>query len=45
MLSADRWPDEVTFDDLQVRMVCSVCDHKGADVRPDWGSMGSRTLR
>jgi hypothetical protein len=44
-LNADRWPDEVTFGDLQERMVCSVCGHKGADVRPDWGSMDSRTLR
>jgi len=44
-LDADHCPDEVSFDDLQVRIVCSVCDHKGADVRPEWGSMGSRTLR
>lgn len=44
-LDADRWPDDVTFGDLQTRMVCSACDHKGADVRPDWGSMDARTLR
>ena len=44
-LSADRWPDEVTFGDLQPRMLCAVCGHKGADVRPDWGDVDARTLR
>ena len=44
-LNADRWSDDVTLDDLQSRMVCSACDHKGADVRPDWGAMEGRTMR
>jgi hypothetical protein len=25
-------PDNVTFGDLQPRMLCTVCDHRGADV-------------
>ncbi len=28
--------DDVTFNDLQPRMVCSVCDHRGAEVSPSW---------
>jgi len=44
-LDADRWPGDVTFGDLQARMVCSACGHKGADVWPDWGGMNTRTLR
>jgi hypothetical protein len=31
-LDVSRFPDDVTFNDLQPRMVCSVCDHRGADV-------------
>ena len=27
-------PDDVTFGDLQLRMVCTVCDHRGSDVGP-----------
>ncbi len=27
--------DDVTFNDLQPRMVCTVCDHR-ADVSPSW---------
>jgi hypothetical protein len=33
-LDVDGLPDEVTFNDLQHRMVCTVCNHRGADVRP-----------
>ena len=40
-LNADRWPEEVTFDELQPRMLCTACGHLGADVRPDWASMKS----
>ena len=43
-LDADRWPDDVTFGDLQPRMLCTACGHLGADVRPDWGNMNARTL-
>jgi hypothetical protein len=35
-IDASRFPDNVTFGDLQPRMVCSVCDHRGADVSPSW---------
>src|SRR5262245_13442831 len=44
-LNADQWDDEVTFGELQPRMLCTVCGHLGADVRPHWGNMDSRTLR
>ena len=30
------FPDNVTFGDLQPRMLCTVCDHRGADVGPSW---------
>jgi hypothetical protein len=40
-LDAGRWSDDVTFGDLQPRMLCTACGHLGADVRPDWGSMKS----
>jgi len=29
-------PNEITYNDLQPRMVCTVCDHRGADVRTAW---------
>lgn len=35
-LDADRWSDDVTLGELQPRMICIVCGHVGADVRPDW---------
>jgi hypothetical protein len=28
--------DSVTFGDLQPRMLCTKCDHRGADVGPSW---------
>jgi hypothetical protein len=31
-----RLPDHITFNDIQPRMVCSICDHRGADVSPSW---------
>jgi hypothetical protein len=33
VLDASHLPDEMTFNELQLRMVCTVCDHRGADVR------------
>jgi hypothetical protein len=27
---------KATFSDLQPRMLCTVCDHRGADVSPSW---------
>ena len=38
-LSSQRgvgFPDDVTFNELQPRIVCTVCDHRGADVSPSW---------
>jgi hypothetical protein len=35
-LDVSRFPDDVTFNDLQPRMLCTVCDHRGADVGPSW---------
>jgi hypothetical protein len=26
----------MTFNDLQPRMLCTVCDRRGADVAPSW---------
>jgi hypothetical protein len=28
------WPDTVRLSDLEERFVCTVCGHRGADVRP-----------
>ena len=33
VLNASHLPDEITFNHLQLRVVCTVCDHRGADVR------------
>lgn len=35
-LSADAWPDHMTLGELQPRMRCRKCGHRGADVRPAW---------
>jgi hypothetical protein len=35
-LNVSRLPDDVTFNDLQSRLLCTVCDHRGADVSPSW---------
>jgi hypothetical protein len=32
--SADRWPDDVRLSDLEPLFVCTVCGHRGGDVRP-----------
>ena len=48
-ISGDQWADEVRLSDLEAGFVCSVCCHRGADVRPDFnwkrkqvGAMGYR---
>ena len=28
------WPDKLRLSDLEERFVCTVCGHRGADVRP-----------
>jgi len=35
-IDASGFPDEVTFGDLQPRMLCTVCNHRGGDVSPSW---------
>jgi hypothetical protein len=35
-MSGDQWADEVRLSDLEAGFVCSVCGHRGADVRPDF---------
>jgi hypothetical protein len=35
-LDVSRLADDVIFNDLQPRMVCTVCDHRGVDVGPSW---------
>ncbi len=35
-IDASGFPDDVTFGDLQPRMLCTVCGHRGADVSPSW---------
>jgi hypothetical protein len=48
-ISGDQWADEVRLSDLETGFICSVCGHRGADVRPDFnwnkkagGAMGYR---
>jgi hypothetical protein len=36
VLDVSYLPDETTYNDLMRRMVCKVCDHRGADVRTAW---------
>jgi hypothetical protein len=33
-ISADRWQDDVRLSDLEPLFVCTVCGHRGGDVRP-----------
>jgi hypothetical protein len=35
-LDVSSLPDDVTFNDLQPRMLCTMCDRRGADVSPSW---------
>jgi hypothetical protein len=35
-LDVSGFPDKMTYGDLQPRMLCTVCDHRGADVGPSW---------
>ena len=34
VMDSNRWPDDVRLSDLEPRMVCEACGHRGADVRP-----------
>ena len=35
-LDVSGLPDNETFGELQRRMLCTMCDHRGADVGPSW---------
>jgi hypothetical protein len=37
-VSVEDWPDDVRLSDFEGRFSCSVCGHRGADIRPDWQS-------
>ena len=39
-IDASGFPDDVTFGDLQPRMLCTLCNHRGADVSPSWRYLG-----
>jgi hypothetical protein len=43
-MSADQWPDDVRLSDIEPGFVCTACDKRGAEVRPDFGraKMGRR---
>lgn len=36
VIDADCWPESLRLSDLEALFVCSVCGHRGADVRPDY---------
>jgi len=36
--SAEEWPDDIRLSDIEGRYTCSVCGHRGADIRSDWQS-------
>jgi hypothetical protein len=35
-LDVSGLPDNLTLGELQRLMLCTVCDHRGADVGPSW---------
>jgi len=41
-MNADHMPDDTLIRPLGVRMVCTRCGHRGADVRPDWRPMTNK---
>ena len=36
VLDVEHLSDETTFNELMPRMLCTVCDHRGADVTTAW---------
>jgi hypothetical protein len=36
--SGEDWPDDMRLSDLESRFICSACDKRGADVRPDFSA-------
>jgi hypothetical protein len=43
-LASDRWPDDRRLSDLKSRFICSACDKRGADVRPDFNWQRTATI-
>jgi hypothetical protein len=41
-IRADQWADDIRLSDIERRFTCSVCGHRGADVRPDFHWTGLR---
>jgi hypothetical protein len=37
-VTADQWADDVRLSDIEPRFVCTACDKRGADIRPDFPS-------
>ncbi len=35
-LDVRQFSRRLTYGDLQPRMLCTMCDHRGADVGPSW---------
>jgi hypothetical protein len=33
-IDASQWPDDVRLSDLEPKLICRACGHRGADVRP-----------
>jgi hypothetical protein len=40
VLDVEHLPDETTFNELMPRMLCTVCNHRGADVTTAWHMPG-----
>ena len=34
VIDASRWGDDIRLFDLEPRLTCRVCGHRGADIRP-----------
>jgi hypothetical protein len=45
VMDADCWPESLRLSDLEALFVCSVCGHRGADVRPDHQGAERRLAR
>jgi hypothetical protein len=41
-MDASRWADHVRLSDIEGRFTCTACGKRGADVRPDFGSIKRR---
>jgi hypothetical protein len=40
VLDVSHVSDEITFNELMPHMLCTVCDHRGADVTAAWHERG-----